>query len=110
MNHENKIFSITIVAFLIIVIIGIVASNADAINSPITSIHKFHGRLKGPYISVYDETGKPNSSVIAVQNGSTCDVVIGRKVGGKVEWAKWVQPGDVWVASEEEISQFCERN
>ena len=96
---EHKSFSITLFIFMVILLIGIVAGSAHATNSPITAMDRFYKRLPN---------AQTNGPVIAVQNRSKCEVVIGRKIAGKVEWASWIAPGATWIIQDEKVEQFCE--
>jgi hypothetical protein len=100
MKMEHKIFSITLFVFVIILLIGIVAKKAQATNSPITAMDSFYKKL--------GTKNATNGPVIAVQNRSKCEVIIGRKIAGKIEWASWVAPGATWIIEGEKAEQFCE--
>jgi len=103
MKTENQIFSVTFVIFVIIVIIGIFASKkSSAINSPLHAMHQFYDKLEGKHEK------KVNGHAIAVQNNSKCEVVIGRKIEGKIEWASWIAPGAYWAIEGEQVTDFCE--
>jgi hypothetical protein len=103
MKTENQIFSVTFVIFVIILIIGIFASKkSSALNSPIHAMNQFYNKLEGKHAN------KNNGPTIAVQNRSRCEIVIGRKIQGQIEWASWITPGSTWVIEDKQVTDFCE--
>ncbi len=103
-----KSLSIVLISFCVSVSIchdGIATSTktSPSGNSAIMAMDSFYER----FMPEHPQCGELAHGRMALHNKTWCSVFVGRKIAGKIQWAKEVRPGDYWYASKKDADDFC---